>query len=386
MKRGRIRRRKKIDSFQIKIGLLLTLSVPAFLLGIRHAVSLIQPISEDLLILSVMSDAPMQSWELLERRFHSDMIPPNEIHSNSSDKIEAETEKPKAEPPETEQPAYSAPKPPPPKEIPAEYRGPLIEKNMAGYENGSFIPCGNGYLRNDTELNAETIKDILSQPPRIQALKTKEPQVLIFHTHATESYEPYDSEYYDTRGTWRSTDNTQNMVEVGNALASALEAKGIAVLHSDVQHDYPSYNGSYNRSAETVAEYLKKYPSIKVVLDVHRDATQSGDEIIKPVTTINGKKAAQVMIIAPCDDGTMDLPNWRENLRFAGALQNAIESKYPTLTRPIFFCYRKYNMHLSTGALLLEVGSHGNTLEEAVYTAQMIGECLGDYLNSTMKK
>lgn len=383
MKRGRTRRRNKIDPLPIKIGLLLTLSVPAFLLGVQHAVSLIQPISENLLILSVMSDAPVQSWELLEHRFHSDMVSPDELPSNVPDTIEVETENPRTEPPAP--PVYSAPKPPPPKEIPEEYRGPLIEKNMAGYENSSFLKCGKGYLRNDTDLNTETIEEILAQPPHMQALKTKEPQVLIFHTHATESYEPYDSAYYDTRGTWRSTDNTQNMVEVGNALASALEAKGISVLHSDIQHDYPSYNGSYNRSAETVAGYLKKYPSIKVVLDVHRDATQSGDEIIKPVTTIHGKKAAQVMIIAPCDDGTMELPNWKENLRFAAALQNAIESKYPTLTRPIFFCYRKYNMHLSPGALLLEVGSHGNTLEEAVYTAQMIGECLGDYLNSTME-
>lgn len=344
--------------------------------------------TQEFLLLSVMAEHPAQSWELLEKRFGPDVLPPDKQEEEEiSGSVDPPKEEQKELPQEDSSPGEEispTPKPVPPMEIPEEYRGPLIEQNMAGYENASFITCGKGYLRNYTDLEPEAIQEILKQPPRIQALKTKEPQVLIFHTHATESYEPYDSPYYDTRGTWRSTDNSLNMVAVGDALTAALEAKGIAVIHSDVQHDYPSYNGSYNRSAETVESYLKKYPSIKVVLDVHRDATQSGDEIIKPITEINGKKAAQVMIIAPCDDGTMELPNWRENLRFAAALQNSIESRYPTLTRPIFFCYRKYNMHLSTGALLLEFGSHGNTLEEAIYTAQMVGECLGDYLNSTM--
>ena len=200
------------------------------------------------------------------------------------------------------------------------------------------------------------------------------------HTHATESFEPYDSEIYDTRHTWRSTDNSENIVAAGEVMAQAIRSHGIEVLHDDTQHDYPSYNGSYERSAETVKEYLAKYPSIKVVLDVHRDAVQRDSTLVKPVTQINGKKAAQMMIIASCDDGTMEMPNWGKNLRFAAGIQDAIESRWQGLTRPIFFCYRKYNQDLTTGSLLLELGSHGNTLEQVLTTAQLAGDAIGNYL------
>ena len=78
----------------------------------------------------------------------------------------------------------------------------------------------------------------------------------------------------------------------------------------------------------------------------------------------------------------MDMPNWNKNFRFAAGMQDAIESRYPTLTRPVFFCYRKYNQDLTTGSLLLELGSHGNTLEEVLYTAQLAGDAIGSYLDS----
>ena len=92
------------------------------------------------------------------------------------------------------------------------------------------------------------------------------------------------------------------------------------------------------------------------------------------------RKAAQLMIIAGCDDGTMDMPNWSKNFRFAAGMQDAIESRYPSLTRPVFFCYRKYNQDLTTGSLLIEIGSPGNTLEEVLYTAQLAGDAIGSYL------
>ena len=141
--------------------------------------------------------------------------------------------------------------------------------------------------------------------------------------------------------------------------------------------DYPSYNGSYERSAETVKGYLEEYPSIKIVLDVHRDAIDRNGTLVRPITTIDGKKAAQLMIIAGSDDGTMNMPNWRDNLRFAAAIQRQAEGAFEHLMRPIFFCYRKYNQDLTRGSLLLEFGSHGNTLEECLYTARLAGQsCL----------
>jgi stage II sporulation protein P len=81
----------------------------------------------------------------------------------------------------------------------------------------------------------------------------------------------------------------------------------------------------------------------------------------------------------------MNVPKWRENLRFAASLQDAVERDYPQLTRPIFFCYRKYNMDKTTGSLLLEVGSNANTLEESIYTAQMVGKSLAKLLTENNK-
>lgn len=264
-------------------------------------------------------------------------------------------------------------------EIPEEYRGKIVEENLAPADGSGCLSLGKGLIKNTTELSNEEVQGYLDEPDSIR-LDDDGPQVLIMHTHATESFEPYDADIYDTRHHWRSTDNRENIVAAGQEMAQAIRAHGIEVLHDETQHDYPSYNGSYERSAVTVRDYLERYPSIKVVLDVHRDAVQRGDTLVKPVVDINGKKAAQMMMIAGCDDGTMGLPNWRKNLRFAAGLQDAIENRWQGLTRPVFFCYRKYNQDLTNGSLLLELGSHGNTLEEVLYTARLAGDAIGAYL------
>ena len=214
---------------------------------------------------------------------------------------------------------------------------------------------------------------------------TDQPQVLIVHTHATESFEPFDRDFCDTSYTWRSTDNTQNVVFLGDIIASQLEQAGIGVIHDTTQHDYPSYNGSYERSADTIRKWLEQYPSIKAVIDVHRDAIESpAGNLIKPVAMIDGEKTAQVMIIAGCDDGTMNMPDWERNLRWAAALQSTAETMYPGLTRPVFFCYRKYTMDLTGGSLLIEFGSHGNTLEETARAAEYMGKAMAQTLLDTL--
>lgn len=209
-----------------------------------------------------------------------------------------------------------------------------------------------------------------------------EPQVLIMHTHTTESFEPYERDSFDPNFNYRTTDSSKNMVMVGDAIAAQLEAAGIAVIHDSTIHDYPSYTGSYDRSRATVTAILEQYPSIKVVLDIHRDAISSEGVISQPTAEINGKKAAQVMIISGCDDGTMGMPNYMQNFRFACLLQQQMESDHPGLTRPILFDYRKYNQDLTTGSLLIEVGSHGNTLEQAEYAGELIGSSLAAALTS----
>ena len=214
-------------------------------------------------------------------------------------------------------------------------------------------------------------------------LRQESPTVLILHTHATESYQNWNELYYDPAYTCRETDTSRNMVSVGEILTEKLNSLGYNTLHDATLHDYPNYNGSYDRSKATVESYLEKYPSIKVVLDIHRDAIERADGTrIKPVVTINGKPYAQVMIISGADNGYLNMPNYKKNLRFASHLQNSMETLYPGFTRPILFDYRNYNQQLTTGSLLIEVGGHANTLEEAQNSAVLIACSLADVFDS----
>lgn len=265
-----------------------------------------------------------------------------------------------------------------PPEISSEYRGVLISETMAGSPSAVCWQIGAGWLRNYTEIPRAQIDAELSEPLELAPKADGRVEVLIMHTHATESYEGYDSEYYDTRNTWRSTDNNENMVAVGNVIEEELKKAGIGVVHDTQQFDYPSYNGSYDRAAVAVKEYLAQYPDIQLILDVHRDGIQrDATTIVKPATEIDGEPAAQIMILCGSDPGVGD---WGENLRTAAAVTNLLESRYPTLTRPIYFSTGRYNMDLSGGTILLEFGSQANTLEEALTSARLTGQALGEWL------
>lgn len=272
-------------------------------------------------------------------------------------------------------------------EIPKKYQGELLAEDMSGKKGGLAFSINHFWLRNDTSFSEQDITDVLKQPMALALESTKEPQVLIYHTHATESFCPYDSDIYDTRYNWRSTDNNNNMVSVGAVMAQTLREHGIVVVQDTSQHDYPSYDGSYANSYRSIKDYLARYPTIKVVLDLHRDAIErDGKVIVKPTLVANGQKYAQLMIISNCDDGSGLIPHWRENLRFAAAFSERLEQNTPGITRPMMFSYRKYNQQLSTGALLLEFGSHANTLEEAKRTAVLAGEALAQVLLETQPK
>lgn len=239
------------------------------------------------------------------------------------------------------------------------------------------------YMKNNTDLNI-SIKKYLEGNISFSIEKSDKPQVLILHTHATETFKTDDNLYFDEKFSSRSQDNTKNMVSVGKIVAEKLNNAGIKTLHDTTLHDYPSYSKSYSRSAATVNEYLKKYPSIKVVLDLHRDAVskENGDKV-KLQTEINGKKAAQVMIVQGSQSGGVtNFPNWEENFKLAVKLQQKIEQKYPTLARPLMLMSKTYNQSLTTGSLLIEFGTDVNTLEEVHYSAEMVGESLAELLSS----
>lgn len=207
--------------------------------------------------------------------------------------------------------------------------------------------------------------------------KESAPQVLIVHTHTTECYLTHDDGVYAPDDNTRTDDPTKNMVAVGKALAAELKKAGIGVIHDTTIHDQP-YNGAYGHSKASVERYLREYPTIRVVLDLHRDAVYPDDNTrIKPTAVINGKKAAQVMIIVGMLN-SKTAPNLyvEENWAFAVRLQQRLHTDYEGLMRPLNVANARYNQQLTSGSLLLEMGSDANTLEEAVYAAELVGKGL----------
>lgn len=253
-------------------------------------------------------------------------------------------------------------------------KGNILSKYVSPYSAGASYD--GIYLKNSTGLNID-LKKLSTSNLKFKIAKNDEPQVLIIHTHASESFMEIDSTYYTDTFTSRSTDNEKNMVKIGAIVAEKLNAAGIVTLHDTTLHDYPQYNGSYTRSAKTINSYLKKYPSIKVVLDLHRDAISQGSDKVKLVTEIGGKKAAQVMLVMGSQSGSVtNFPNWQENLKLALKLQQTMEKTYPTLARPLSLMSKNYNQSLTTGSLLIEFGTDANSLAEVHYSAELVGDCL----------
>ena len=263
-----------------------------------------------------------------------------------------------------------------------DHDGDIEEFHYGTYDGGQYINLDDGgQIRNCTNLSNDLVYNECKKDYDFEIdTESDEPQILIYHTHATESFELTERDFYDKTFSSKTTDPTKSIIAVGDEVCKQLEEAGVPYIHDTLVHDYPSYTGAYQSSRATVQELLKKYPSIKIALDIHRDGIERQDGTrLSPVVEIDGKKAAQIMIINGCDDGTMNMPDYLKNLHFASNLQSKLETSYNGLTRPILFDYRFYNQDLTTGSLLIEVGSHGNSLEQVKYSGELIGKTLAKY-------
>lgn len=204
-----------------------------------------------------------------------------------------------------------------------------------------------------------------------------EPTVLIYHTHAMESYTPQTGEDYTEEVPFRTADLDYNMVSIGTRLAELLENAGISVLHDTTLHDAASYNGSYASSRETVEKYLAQYPSIRLVLDIHRDAAEdgSGHQVATTAETAQGD-TARLMLVLGSEAGGLYNPNWQENYALAVKLQAVLEQESPGLCRELHLTDQRYNQDLSPGALLIEVGAAGNSHDEALRAMTPLAEAI----------
>lgn len=257
--------------------------------------------------------------------------------------------------------------------------GKILEQTLSAgtqFVNGVAI-------RNRSRVSISLEKEANS--PSTFVLSEKDgPKVLIVHTHTTENYMLYEADFYNNEDAQRERDEQKNVCAVGAMLAKRLNQSGIKTLHDTTQHDYPKYSGAYTRSSQTVQDYLKQYPTIQVVVDLHRDSImQNTTDKIKPTVTVNGQKAAQMMfVMGVADTAASPHPNWRENLHFSMELQRAMHTTYEGIMRPISLTNSRYNQHLSSAYLLVEMGSDANTLAEAVYSAQLLGDTMAELMLS----
>ena len=221
----------------------------------------------------------------------------------------------------------------------------------------------------DTDLPA------LLQQPLSWNLKQEAPTVLILHTHGTESYTKTES--YAESSAYRTLDTGYNVVSVGEELKKVLETGGIRVIHDTTMHDYPSYSSSYSHAREQIKKYLAENPSIALVLDIHRDSVENsaGKQVVF-TTQSQGQSVAQLMMVVGTDANGLKHPNWSENMSLAVKLHALLEKNCSGICRPISFRSQRFNQDLSTGAMLIEVGSAGNTREQALRAVRILGQAI----------
>lgn len=264
-------------------------------------------------------------------------------------------------------------------EIPVQGEYTIVSKNLAA---ATLYDIFNEtrYKPDIDALLAKYQKDSIPAAVYTPLSVTPEPVVLIIHTHGTESYASPGATSYSLDNLPRSEDATQNIIAVGKAMRDEFLANGIPALHCEIMHDKDSYRDSYKKSLQTVLAYLEKYPSIKYVFDVHRDALIGSGTITKCVYEQNGVSTAQVMFVVGTDEGGADYPHWQNNLAFALAAQSLAAKRYPGMMRPINLRKASFNAQYSYRSLLIEVGSCANTLAEAKTAGTQIASVLSELI------
>ena len=286
-----------------------------------------------------------------------------------------QAEEPPAEPIDQEENDQEEP------ELSPVQHGEVVEYTNLGKDDGSYLTTDQIYVKNSTQGQEVDVAALASQPVDLKL--GAGPQILIVHTHGSEAYTQDEQDVYVESDPYRTTDCTKNVVRVGEEIAQVFRSQGFEVVHDTTLYDYPAYNGAYERSCAGVEKWLEQYPTIKLVLDVHRDALVSADgAAYKLVSEVEGQKVAQVMLVVGSNDSGMEHPNWRENLALAVKLQLELTRDWGQLARPITLRSSRYNQHLSPGSLLVEVGGHGNTLQEAIAGARLFAQSIGQVLKT----
>ena len=262
-------------------------------------------------------------------------------------------------------------------------RKPVLPTEPAPPEKQSFSASDGESVEIKNSGNAKFDAGELITRPLTWDLTAQTPTVLILHTHTTESYTKAKGEKYKETSAFRTLDENYNMTCVGEHLAAILEAGGVTVLHDRKLHDYPSYNGSYNHARKEIKAYLEEYPSICLVLDLHRDASEDLNNQMRTHAVVAGQESAQLMFVVASGSSTLKHPNWEENMALALKLHAQAERLAPGICRKLNVRPQRFNQDLSTGALLVEVGAAGNTRTEALTAVEVLAQAILELAGGT---
>ena len=212
------------------------------------------------------------------------------------------------------------------------------------------------------------------------AVQDDRPRVLIYHTHTWEAYEMTADTRYTPTETWRTKDERCNMVRVGDALSACLQELGFAVVHDRTAFEPPNLSAAYTRSLGMIRARLEAGETYDYILDVHRDA-YSGLYNGANCVERDGKRIAYVMLLVGKGTGATgsgfdERPDWPKNLELAQAITDEMNALVEGVSREVKIRTGRYNQHVSTGALLIEVGNNRNTLEEALAACPVIAEAI----------
>lgn len=229
----------------------------------------------------------------------------------------------------------------------------------AFYAVDSTTKAGDGLLQVD---------DLLSKDMRMQG-SSDDPQILIYHTHSLEAFA--DSV---------PGDEATGIVGVGEYLTTLLrERYGYHVIHHTGSYDREGRDYAYSNSLPAIEQLLEQYPTIEVVIDLHRDAMPEERRL---VMDLQGRPTAQFMFFnglshtAKGQIEYLDNPYLADNLAFSFQMQAACNEYYPGLARRVYLKAYRYNMHLRPKTLLIELGAQNNTVEEAMNACDPLAHVL----------
>ena len=200
-------------------------------------------------------------------------------------------------------------------------------------------------------------------------------RVLIYHTHTHEAYQMTDQEAYTPLENWRTDDSSHNIVRVGDELTAELEKRGFEVVHDDTDFEQDDLSTSYSRSLEALLQRTDE--DYDLIIDLHRDAYVEGAQL---TCSYAGRKSANLMVLIGKGDSFQEKPHFQENYALACALTEKINGLCPGLGREVMVKTGRYNQHFSDHSLLIEVGSNGNTLEEALSSMPILADAIEEVL------